>query len=639
MRSSSLLYAFSTICVAGAVTTWTDAATAMSKMEEIVKRQSAELQALYVTEATGSGSSGSISECGSNMCDARIVSVGAASPQFLDRGTSFNGKNTCTRLDLDSQGDITPTAVGGRHVHTHPDKHGNSTAQVRCKYASELCPNDKSDFPVRFSPSQVAQPSGFGASITCVHNNESRADFLTRTDCVTPTRRDMCHVKESVYGLSRPDSMSSLTTIGKFETCASQQLMEHGPKGYTIRETAVEYPQTAWHFSGFQQTGLYRNWPGIYQCRTEHQCSGCSDPRFRGWYAGAASGPKDVIIIIDTSGSMRTSGRMAAAIEAAQWTVNTLSATDYATVVAFASTARVFGASQQLLRMTAANKKALKTYLATLSANGGTNMKAAFEAAFDVIRRSFTQDVDTSGCNKIFLFLSDGAPTQGQEPETTILARNGGRSYMNEDEEEKTSTHVRIFTYAFGDGAPSALMKRIACDNSAIYRRVSDADKANLKSIMASYFVYLAAGIKGASTTTSAKWTDAYEDGQGMGQMTGACSPAYDKTKDPVQLLAVVCLGLPIETGKTLTGWTEEFSKAMAKRTTCPIVSFSLKQLEALRAQADGHSVCLDSSAGYVSEGPASAAPRMAAGATVFAFAAAALLSGVLLTLSQQFAS
>ena len=601
----------------------------MSKMEEIVKRQSQELQAMYVTEATGGGGS---STCGWNMCDASF-SGGASSPQFLNRGgNASSGSQTCTRLDLDVNGDVTASAISGRHVHTRPSKWGTATAQVRCKYASELCPADRTSFPIRVSTAQVAQPNNpnddSSQLIRCVDNAESRSDYLSRTGCVSATRKDKCLVKQGVYGFSRPDATAPLSTIGRFETCASEQLLQSGPSGYSIREIAAEYPQTAWHFSGFQQTGLYRNWPAIYQCRTEHQCSGCSDPRFRGWYAGAASGPKDVVIIIDTSGSMRTSGRMAAAIEAAQWTVNTLSATDYATVVAFSSSAEVFGASRKLLPMTGANRKALKTYLGTLSAYGGTNMKAAFESAFDVIGRSSTRGVDTAGCNKIFLFLSDGAPTPGEEPEATITARNGGRSYLSEDEEEKTSTHVRIFTYAFGDGAPSALMKRIACANSAIYRRVSDADKGNLKSSMASYFVYLAAGIKGAATTATASWTDPFEDGQGLGQLTGACSAAYDKTKDPVQLLAVVCLGLPIETAKTLAGWSNQFGLAMTRRATCPIVSFSFKQLEALRAQTAADSVCLDSSQGSTASLLSShAAPTAGGGA--FPLAAAALLSAL----------
>ena len=34
------------------------------------------------------------------------------------------------------------------------------------------------------------------------------------------------------------------------------------------------------------------------------------DPRVRPWYVGASSGPKDVIIVLDTSGSMNSLGRM-----------------------------------------------------------------------------------------------------------------------------------------------------------------------------------------------------------------------------------------------------------------------------------------------------------------------------------------
>jgi hypothetical protein len=50
------------------------------------------------------------------------------------------------------------------------------------------------------------------------------------------------------------------------------------------KQNLVDYPQLGWSFLGMQKSGLYRNWPLIYQCRTEHVCSGCSDPRFRSWY-------------------------------------------------------------------------------------------------------------------------------------------------------------------------------------------------------------------------------------------------------------------------------------------------------------------------------------------------------------------
>jgi hypothetical protein len=101
----------------------------------------------------------------------------------------------------------------------------------------------------------------------------------------------------------------------------------------------VERRQTNVAFTGMQASGLYRSWPGLYQCLTENTCSGCSDVRFRGWYASAASGAKDVVIVIDISGSMQQSNRIEHAKMAASWTLNTLSETDYAMVVTFDTTA------------------------------------------------------------------------------------------------------------------------------------------------------------------------------------------------------------------------------------------------------------------------------------------------------------
>lgn len=53
-------------------------------------------------------------------------------------------------------------------------------------------------------------------------------------------------------------------------------------------------------------------------------CDTGFDPRFRPWYAVGASGPKDVVIVIDVSGSMATAGRMQAAVDAALEVLDTL---------------------------------------------------------------------------------------------------------------------------------------------------------------------------------------------------------------------------------------------------------------------------------------------------------------------------
>lgn len=48
--------------------------------------------------------------------------------------------------------------------------------------------------------------------------------------------------------------------------------------------------------------GLFRGFPAYYQGSS----SSCSDydPRFRPWYVAATSGSKNIVLIIDVSGSM-----------------------------------------------------------------------------------------------------------------------------------------------------------------------------------------------------------------------------------------------------------------------------------------------------------------------------------------------
>lgn len=591
-----------------AVTTWTDANDAITKMESVVAAQAAHLQKAYakVKEA------GSSQECPhQNMCTSSGWPAAPSTPDpstnhFLNRLRAPDPASaTCTRLDLDEDGlflSDSASPIGGR-------KHarGSNPNDIACKYAGTICFGD----PRLNSSIQLNRGGAVPGVSNCVKNMETRSEYFIRTGCIDAAEKGKCSVNVQSWGTSTPHlgppgrGRGDLGAIEKWEVCASNELLSAstGPVGNSIREVAAEYPQTGWHFSGFQQTGMYRNWPSIYQCRTEKQCSGCSDARFRGWYAGAASGPKDVVIIIDKSGSMGSGGgaggRMAAAKTAAQWAINTLTATDFATVIVFGDTATEFtGGRGRLLPMHEANRASLKQFVGEQSPGGRTFMKTAFTKAFDILDASRRDPASTSNCSQIILFLSDGEPTAGQEPEDLITERNGGRSYVRADDPEAQTAahHTRIFTYAFGDDAPIALMKRIACANSGVFRKIGDSDKDELKAAMASYFVYLAAGLPGARTgaAPAVTWTDQYEDGQGMGRMTGACSPVFDTTKTPVQLLSVNCLALPVAEGERMNNWNTAFAAAMQRRRQCPTLSFTYANLEALRKVSGGSASMCD---------------------------------------------
>ena len=57
--------------------------------------------------------------------------------------------------------------------------------------------------------------------------------------------------------------------------------------------------QPSWTYFG-AHNGLFRKVPAIHQ-----EVCGVYDPRRRPWFVAASSGPKDVVLVIDTSGSMK----------------------------------------------------------------------------------------------------------------------------------------------------------------------------------------------------------------------------------------------------------------------------------------------------------------------------------------------
>ena len=178
--------------------------------------------------------------------------------------------------------------------------------------------------------------------------------------------------------------------------------------------------------------------------------------RYRSWYANAAAGPKDVVLVLDVSGSMATSDRIGEMKTAVQWVLNTLGEHDYATIIKYSSQAT--GYSRTLLRMTKNNKGKLLQWVNAFRAGGATNMYDGMKLAFDTF--DVTTQQSSSGCQKIILFLTDGI-TNGKNPIDIIRARNEDRS-------------VRVFTFTFGEGKGQDMMDNIACATDGISRFIPD---------------------------------------------------------------------------------------------------------------------------------------------------------------------
>lgn len=80
--------------------------------------------------------------------------------------------------------------------------------------------------------------------------------------------------------------------------------------------------------------GLFREFPGNYHGNDKDECDDY-DPRYRPWYTIAASGAKNVIILLDKSSSMLASGKLEIAKAAVLSVIDTLSISDNIGIIAF----------------------------------------------------------------------------------------------------------------------------------------------------------------------------------------------------------------------------------------------------------------------------------------------------------------
>ena len=320
----------------------------------------------------------------------------------------------------------------------------------------------------------------------------------------------------------------------------------------------------------------------IYPARHSSTCGGY-DPRIRPWYVAASSGPKDVVLVLDVSGSMANSGRAALMVDAAKAVIKTLTISDWFQVVLFSSNAQILGASDEksttrLIQATKENKDRAIEDLDGVSIGGGTNFQAGFSKAFDIIQTSVPQEF-TAGCHRAILFLTDGQCTDGLCDVDTISSGNPGAT---------------IFAYSLGSGADAALPKAIACANDGVWAEI--ADGGDLVGSMSSYYQLFARGLGDAENAGFTAWVEPYTFATGdiMGTTVGA--PVYDRTLTPPHFIGIAAVDMTIPFLEEQSGSAyAEVLESLVRRSTavCPTLHLGTCVLQALRLSTGGlDSVC-----------------------------------------------
>ena len=170
---------------------------------------------------------------------------------------------------------------------------------------------------------------------------------------------------------------------------------------------------------------------------------------------------KDIVFVLDTSGSMAEEGKMEKARKALLFGVRTLRDGDRFNIINFAGEEHLM--ERGLINANAEGKKRGEEFVNKLQPTGGTNINDSLIASL--------KQFEKSDRPKMLVFMTDGNPTVGEQNVEKII--NNLKATKNVD--------VRIFPFGFGYDVNTTLLDRIGSENSGISDYVQPKEDLEIK--------------------------------------------------------------------------------------------------------------------------------------------------------------
>ncbi|XP_072540979.1 voltage-dependent calcium channel subunit alpha-2/delta-2a isoform X2 [Salminus brasiliensis] len=277
-------------------------------------------------------------------------------------------------------------------------------------------------------------------------------------------------------------------------------------------DNSREDPSLRWQVFG-SATGVTRYYPAT-PWRAPNKID-LYDVRRRPWYIQGASSPKDMVIIVDVSGSvsgltlklMKTS-----VIEM----LDTLSDDDYVNVAQFNEKAdAVVSCFKTLVQANVKNKKIFKEKVMHMQAKGTTDYKSGFKFAFEQLLNETS--APRANCNKMIMMFTDGGEDRAQDIFEMYNWPN------------KT---VRVFTFSVGqhnyDVTP---LQWIACANKGYYFEIPSIGAIRINT--QEYLDVLGRPmVLAGNRAKQVQWTNVYQDALGLGLVITGTMPVFNLTVD-----------------------------------------------------------------------------------------------------------
>uniref|UniRef100_A0A8C5HJV0 VWFA domain-containing protein n=1 Tax=Gouania willdenowi TaxID=441366 RepID=A0A8C5HJV0_GOUWI len=219
------------------------------------------------------------------------------------------------------------------------------------------------------------------------------------------------------------------------------------------------------------------------------------DVRRRPWYIQGASSPKDMVIIVDVSGSV--SGLTLKLMKTSVMEMlDTLSDDDYVNVARFNEKAdAVVPCFRTLVQANVRNKKIFKEAVMLMQAKGTTDYKSGFTFAFEQLLNE--SSAPRANCNKMIMMFTDGGEDRAQD------------IFEKYNWPNKT---VRVFTFSVGqhnyDVTP---LQWIACANKGYYFEIPSIGAIRINT--QEYLDVLGRPmVLAGSKAKQVQWTNVYQD-------------------------------------------------------------------------------------------------------------------------------
>ncbi|XP_037897519.1 voltage-dependent calcium channel subunit alpha-2/delta-3 isoform X2 [Glossina fuscipes] len=303
-------------------------------------------------------------------------------------------------------------------------------------------------------------------------------------------------------------------------------------------------PALSWQYFG-STTGFLRRFPGTaWPPEGSKGSKQIHDFRTHNWFVQAASSPKDIMILLDSSSSMSEKS-FVLALETAFNILDTLGENDYVNLITFSDMVKtpVPCFKDRMVRATPDNVHEIKSAVKAVRLENTANFTAGLEYAFSLLHK-YNQSGEGSQCNQAIMLITESSSESHKE-----IIKQYNWPHMP----------VRIFTYLIGsDSGSRNNLHEMACSNKGFFVQINDISDARRKVI--DYALVMARPMIMYQADHPIHWSPVFTAGKSGGLardseyqrrlVTTVSTPVFDRRNHSIRvanLLGVVGTDVPVE--------------------------------------------------------------------------------------------